>query len=220
MAEKALLPINKTRLTAGYLNANYRKKFGFTHYGTDMVSTTSSRLVYAPFKMKILKFGYDRYMGNVIVAVSTDKIDIHAGKFKGERKLVVRMAHLASFHEDLKVGAIVSPEDPHIAVYGNTSGIVKNMGAHLHVELDTDTKYPHHSPTLAGSGNIWKAGERDSKKLSTVNPMDVFKLDDDADVGYAQTLSYKAGDAPYLSATNDRMTLDLDGNIKKATLIK
>ena len=35
MAQKLILPINKLRITAGYKNANYRKEFGYTHYGCD-----------------------------------------------------------------------------------------------------------------------------------------------------------------------------------------
>ena len=40
MAQKLILPINQARITAGYKNANYRKQFGYTHYGIDMTDKT------------------------------------------------------------------------------------------------------------------------------------------------------------------------------------
>ena len=35
MAQKLILGINQSRVTAGYKNANYRKEFGYTHFGVD-----------------------------------------------------------------------------------------------------------------------------------------------------------------------------------------
>ncbi len=35
MAQKLIAPINRMRITAGYKNANYRKQFGYTHYGVE-----------------------------------------------------------------------------------------------------------------------------------------------------------------------------------------
>ena len=34
--QKLILPINETRITASYKNSNYKKQFGYTHYGIDM----------------------------------------------------------------------------------------------------------------------------------------------------------------------------------------
>lgn len=215
---KAIMPINNARITAGYLNEAYRKKFGFAHYGTDFVQQMGSdRNIYAPFPMKILAAGRDRLMGNVIVAESLEPIDIHNGKFKGERKLIVRMAHLASIN--VKKGEVVKPEDKSIGRYGNTSGIVRGMAAHLHIEFDVDTKYPFHTPTLAGDGNIWKAGVRAPSKLTTVNPMDVLKIDTKGDFGGKQTFSIDKSAFPYTDPSEDRVTLALDGSIIKAHVV-
>lgn len=211
----AIMPINDIRITAGYLNAAYRKKFGFAHYGTDFVHKTGAdRNVYAPFPMKILAAGRDRLMGNVIVAESLEPIEIHAGKYNGRRKLIVRMAHLASVN--VKKGEVVKPEDKAIGKYGNTSGIVRGMAAHLHIEFDVDTKYPFHTPTLAGDGNIWKAGVRDPKKLTTVNPMDVLKVDRKGEHGGKQSLTIRSSAYPYTHSKLDRITLALDGSLVKA----
>lgn len=213
----AIMPINNIRITAGYLNEAYRKKFGFAHYGTDFVTDGNDRTLYAPFPMKVLAAGNDRLMGNVIVAESLDEIDIHNGKFKGKRKLVVRMAHLASVN--VKKGEVVRPEQKAIGRYGNTSGIVKNMAPHLHIEFDTDLRFPFHTPTLAGHGNIFKAGVRDPRRISTVNPMDVLKVDTEGKHGGKQRFSIRASAYPFTDASEDRITLAVKGNIVRASVV-
>jgi len=215
---KAIMPINNIRITAGYLNEAYRKKFGFLHYGTDFVHRTGGdRNIYAPFPMKVLAAGRDRLMGNVIVAESLEPIEIHNGKFKGKRKLVVRMAHLAVVN--VKKGEVVKPEDKAIGKYGNTSGIVRGMAAHLHIEFDTDLKFPFHTPTLAGDGNIWKAGTRTPSKLSTVNPMDVLKVDTKGQFGGKQSFTIAASAYPFTDPMEDRITVALDGSIIRAQAV-
>ena len=42
MAQKLILPINATRVTAGYKNSNYKKQFGYTHYGMDLTDQAKS----------------------------------------------------------------------------------------------------------------------------------------------------------------------------------
>lgn len=214
---KAIMPINNIRITAGYLNEAYRKKFGFAHYGTDFVTDSANRSVYAPFPMKVLAAGRDRLMGNVIVAESLEPIEIHNGKFKGERKLIVRMAHLATLN--VKKGEIVRPEQTMIGKYGNTTGLSMALAPHLHIEFDTDTKYPFHSPTLAGDQNIWKAGVRVPSKLSTVNPMDVLKVDTKGEFGGKQRFTIRASAYPYTDPSEDRITLALNGTIVRASVV-
>ena len=60
MAQKLILPINKTRITAGYKNANYKNQFGFNHYGSDSTSTNSNRTVWGSGVGKILEKGLER----------------------------------------------------------------------------------------------------------------------------------------------------------------
>ncbi len=45
MAQKLILPINKLRITAGYKNANYRKEFGYNHYGVDYTDQARDQLI-------------------------------------------------------------------------------------------------------------------------------------------------------------------------------
>lgn len=207
MTEKAILPLNNARITAGYKNASYHKAMGFKHFGTDMADLKRKDLaVYAPFKMKIVAVGNDTLMGGTIIAISENPIDVHHGPKKGARRLVVRMAHLAKMY--VKVGDVVAPENAKIADYGSTG---KYGGSpHLHIELDTDINYAVYSPTLARSSNIWKAGTD-----STVNPMDVFKVDATGQRGYKQTFSHANASGAWVQP-DDKTTLGLDGKVIKS----
>lgn len=210
MSEKAILPLNATRITAGYKNEAYRRALGFAHYGTDMADLKRECTdVYAPFKMKVIKAGYDALMGGTIIAVSVEEVDIHHGPKKGKRRVAVRMAHLAkTFVED---GDVIGPEDHKIAEYGKTGRY--GNSPHLHIEVDTDIEYPEYSPALKRNSDIWKAG-RDS----TINPMDVFKVDAAGSRGYKQTFHYSKASGS-LIGDDDRVTLGLDGLVKKAIKI-
>ena len=53
---------------------------------------------------------------------------------------------------------------------GNTGKYTS--GPHLHITLDTDTKYPCYEPGIARSGEIIKRGTD-----TTVNPADVLYID-------------------------------------------
>lgn len=207
MIEQAILPLNHARITAGYKNALYRQSMGFEHFGIDMADLKrKDTAVYAPFKMKIVAVGDDTLMGGSLIAVSVNPIDVHYGPKKGARRLTVRMAHLANVF--VKVGDIVSPENAKIADYGSTG---KYGGSpHLHIEIDTDVNYPQYSPTLSRSSNIWKAG-RDS----TLNPMDVFKVDATGKRGYKQTFSHAIASGAWVQP-DDKTTLELNGKVIKS----
>ena len=210
MVEKAILPINQTRITAGYKSAEYLKSMGFPHYGIDMTDDNKvQKEVYAPFKMKVTHVGYDNLMGHTVIGVSVGDVDVHNGPKKGARRLVVRFAHLEKTF--VKVGDIVAPESAAIALYGMT-GTYGNA-PHLHMELDTDINYPNYSPTLKSSSNIWKAGTD-----STIQPMDALKVDANGDRGFKQTFGYEKDYASWMGM-DDRTTLTLDGKIINATAL-
>lgn len=207
MIEKAILPLNNARITAGYKNPTYHKAMGFQHFGIDMADLKRKDLsVYAPFKMKVAFVGNDTLMGGTIIAVSENLIDVHYGPKKGAHRLVVRMAHLAKCF--VKVGDVVEPEGDKIADYGSTGRY--GGSSHLHIELDTDINYPTYSPTLSRSSNIWKAGTD-----STVNPMDVFKVDASGQRGYKQTFSHANASGAWVQP-DDKTTLGLDGKVIKS----
>ena len=67
MQQKLILPINRTLVTASMGNAAYRAKFGFPHYGTDMVSVAGDTTIYASGTGTLIAAGWDKYAGNVVV---------------------------------------------------------------------------------------------------------------------------------------------------------
>lgn len=208
--DKAISPINRTRITAGYKNPAYRAKMKFGHYGTDMTdSLRSDRKIYAPCPMKIVACGTDSVMGGTIIAVSVNEVDVHYGPKKGARKLVFRFAHLDAVY--VKKGEVVRPEDKAIGLYGGTG--IHGGGAnnrHLHVEVSTDINYPLHSPTVSRNATIWKKGTDD-----TINPLDVFKVDTTGELGFKQTLGFRTASANWV-LKDDKQTFDLSGKVVDA----
>ena len=76
------------------------------------------------------------------------------------------------FHLDsiaVKVGQTVKQGDI-LGVYGNTGA--NTSGPHLHVEFDTDVKYPQYAVGIKSSGHVIKKGTIDS----TVDPAKVWYL--------------------------------------------
>lgn len=197
MSQLAILPLRNARITAGYKNAAYHKKMGFHHFGIDM--TDKDRIHFnlaAPFDLEIVAVGTDRLMGKTIIAKSLEPVNVHYGPKRGNRRLVLRMAHLAVIGNKVNVGDRFKQGD-YLGQYGSTG---KYGGArHLHVELDADTRWPTYSPTLSGHSNIWKAGSD-----STINPMDCFKVD-----GH-QTLWYSRNSGDWLNVNADATTLNHD----------
>lgn len=159
MSQYLILPINKARLNSGYKNANYKKEFGFTHYGIDLVATNNSKTVYAQGNGVVKAVGNDSVFGNTVIIVYND---VKCPKNGLEQDLTVRYYHLASYA--VKAGQSVN-KDTVIGQYGNTGKYT--TGAHLHVEFDTDTKYYNYAPGLKSSGTVVKAGVD-----TTVNPLD------------------------------------------------
>ena len=176
MAQKAILPIDRARITTGYKKKGYttymQRTYGLrnvVHYGVDMTDVhRSQKNLRAPFDMKIVKRGYDTLLGNTIIATSVEKIDIHDGKHKGEKFLAIRLCHLKAIGSAVKEGEVIK-QGAYIGQYGSTG---RYGGAdHLHVELDLDPRFPIYSPTITANSNIWRKGTD-----STVAPMNVFKV--------------------------------------------
>lgn len=202
MIQKAILPLNRARVTAGYKNATYRAEMGFSHYGVDMTDADRANLeIIAPFDMIIIASGWDNLMGNTIIAKSVNDVDIHNGAYKGAQKLAIRMAHLSkilvSNGQTIKKGTVIGH-------YGSTG---KYGGSpHLHVEIDRDEAYPTYSPTLSGVSNIWKGGTD-----TTIHPMDVFK------VGTEQEFYISKASGSWVDIESDGTTITGGGTIVVAT---
>ena len=159
MAQKLILPINKMRVTAGYKNANYRKDFGYTHYGVDVTDKDrKDKRVWGSGNGEVTHAGWHPSGGNVVVVVYKE-CEAKNGKWYD---IAMRYYHLDSIN--VKVGQKIT-KDTVIGNYGNTGS---SSGAHLHIEVDRDIKYPNYTPQTSKSNSVLKSGTD-----STLNPVDV-----------------------------------------------
>ena len=172
--QKLVLPINKCLINASYGNALYNKLHGYPHYGMDLTSTVNDTTVYALGNGIVFNCGmdgkvpYDR-LGNCIVVIYKG-VALPNGKTVD---LACRMFHFDTIL--VKKGQSVT-KNTVIGKYGNTGGTTINsqpMGAHLHIEFDTDIKSPEYAYGIKQSGNIIKKGTINS----TVNPSDIWYVD-------------------------------------------
>lgn len=159
MSQRLILPINRTRITAGYKNSNYRQEFGYTHYGCDLTDSKKSILtVWGSGKGKVTHCGYHPTGGNVIVVVYKE-CELPCGKVMD---IAMRYFHLEKIY--VKVGQEVT-KDTKLALYGNTGA---SNGVHLHIELDNDVLFPNYTPQTSKSNEVLKKGID-----TTLNPVDV-----------------------------------------------
>ena len=162
MSQKLIMPINKARITASYKNANYTKEFGYVHYGVDMTDKDrKDYTLYASGKGTVSHCGFNKSGGNVVVIVYRD-CELPIGR---TCDIVLRYYHLKTIK--VKVGQKVN-KDTVIGLYGNTG---YSSGAHLHLEADTDVKYPNYTPQISASASnsVLKKGVASTM----LNPRDV-----------------------------------------------
>jgi len=161
--QKLILPVNNATVTAGYKNEKYAKKFGFRHFGIDMIRGYADKLdVFSPGNGKVLAAGYDNVLGNVLAILYPDVINHRLGKVQD---VIIRFNHMEPLF--VKKNQLVGIKEK-IGKMGSTGKY--SQGVHLHMEVDTDAreKYTCYTPTLSNNSNIMKAGTD-----STINPADV-----------------------------------------------
>ena len=167
MAQKLILPINKCKLTASYKNAAYKTKFGFPHYGIDMVSTADSTTVYASGNGTVIAKGWDTNAGYCVIVKYPQAYNRITGQYKD---VIFRYFHFGSINANL--GTSVT-KDTVLGQYGGSGlGGMNTWSPHLHVEADTDTAYPAYSPTFSSSTEIIKgtsSGANDATMSSALN---------------------------------------------------
>ncbi len=162
MAQRLIQPLNRARVTASYKwGGAYQREFGAPHYGQDM---TGGPIVYAQGEGRVAFAGWDNVCGYVVGIVYDDCVNHFDG---GHRPLVGRYYHMADVR--VQEGQRVN-KDTRIGTVGNTGKLT--TGPHLHVEFDTDTRYPAYTPTLTGHSNLLKRGLRGARD-TTVDPMRV-----------------------------------------------
>lgn len=173
-SQALILPINKCSFSAGYKSKIYQQQQGYNHYGVDLFSFQGVQKVYACGDGEVVAAGCDGKngiysgCGNVIVIIYKN---VYIPAFEKVMDITCRMFHFETIL--VKKGQKVN-KDTVIGMYGNTGGATVNgkpMGKHLHIEFDTDTKYPLATVGISGTYNqILTVGTVDS----TVNPSDVW----------------------------------------------
>lgn len=154
IGQKLILPLNRTKLTASYKNETYKKKYGFTHYGIDQVSSVGNTTIYASGTGTLIAKGWDELAGNVVVIKYPNAYHHTTGKYED---VILRYFHLASINTNIPTGTNQITKDTILGQYGGSGmGEQNHWSAHLHVEADTDTTSPCYSPTFSGSGSIIK----------------------------------------------------------------
>lgn len=189
MAQKLILPVNACKVTASWKTTSYQQKFGFIHYGVDMVSTVGSITVYASGDGEIVAVGSDNVVGNAIAVKYYDAIHRPSGR---SWDVVFRYYHLAKI--SVKAGQKVS-KNTVLGAYGNTGSL--SMAAHLHIEADTDTKYPLYSPTVKSS-SLLKGTAAGASDKTMYNPIDFLHCKTSA----PDNQSYTTTNDAYISAAD------------------
>lgn len=161
MSQRLILPINKSRMTANYKNANYKKEFGYTHYGVDLTDQErKDKRVWGSGNGEVTHLGEHPSCGYVMVVVYKD-CECTDGKI---RDIAMRYYHLEKDSFKVKVGQKIT-KDTVLAIYGSTGA---STGDHLHIELDVDIKYPNYTPQTRQSNSVLKSGTD-----TTINPQTV-----------------------------------------------
>lgn len=190
-AQKLILPINKCKLTASKGTSAYRSRFGFEHYGVDMISLAGDRTVWGSGIGVVLACGNDSLFGNTVIVKYTNVYNHKTGK---TQDVIFRYFHGAKIL--CKKGDKVT-KDTRLMMYGDTGKY--NVGAHLHISADYDTKYYQYEPGISVSGTIIKKGTASTM----LNPMDVLHC------------KVSAPDNQFITRSADQYTIATDTNIPK-----
>lgn len=176
--QKLILPFKKNMFICGYKNKMYKKQWGYSHFGVDITATQGiefhefDRTIYGSGRGYVVDCGYDNSGGNIVIVRYKDVFNHKTGEISD---LVARYMHLAKIY--------VSPSD---TVTPDTrlgeEGTTPNTTIHLHIEFDTDLKFPYHSPQVSSKddhktrpqGNVLKHGID-----TTVNPSYIFHAVED-----------------------------------------
>lgn len=158
--QKLILPLNDCQVLCGYKNEAYRKAWGRPHYGQDHWSS-KDKTVWAMGSGEVIAAGFDNVYGGTAV-VLYKSVYLRTG---GVIDLVARCYHMSAVY--VKAGQAVTTATK-IGLMGNTGQYTS--GEHLHVEFDTDTKWPCYTIELKNNSNIMKKG---SGLDTTIDPAGV-----------------------------------------------
>ena len=164
-----IYPMKSCTIAAGFKNTEYAKDpaHRFTHFGMDCDSFGATNFeVIASGKGTVLGIERNQNALGCVVVVKYPKVYIP--KTGSVKDLIVRYIHM----ESIKVisGSTVSA----YSVIGIVSDKHKWWN-HIHVEIDSDTTHPFHTPQVAESSSsmLIRAGANDS---TMIDPADVFVI--------------------------------------------
>lgn len=188
MSQRLIFPFTSGMILTGYKTAQYKKSWGYPHYGIDISSiqggqATKDNMIRASGDGMVMWCRYDVPTGGAkslgwAIAIKYDNCVSRDGTVKS---LIVRYMHSQYYidqygaahdgyykdstgrkvlGEKILAGRIVKAGEP-IAMEGK----VGTADYHVHFEMDTDTNYPEYTPQVSAGHSGWPQG-RDS----TVNP--------------------------------------------------
>lgn len=156
--QRLIMPFKKQMMLCGYKNPEYRKYWGYEHYGADISTIQGGAgddpTVYASGDGIVLRAGKDSRLGYALCVLYSDAYNHQTGQ---SGSVVARYMHLSKLM--VEAGTAVK-RGAALAIEGKEG----TGDYHLHIEFDTDLKYPQYSPQVAGS-DFWKKGTD-----STVDP--------------------------------------------------
>lgn len=166
MAQRLIYPFIRGMTICGYKTAQYKKSWGYPHYGVDISSIQGVRqpdnFVRASGDGTVVWRTYDQPSNGAkslgwALAIRYDDCISHGGTVKS---LVVRYMHSEKCYvvagQKVKAGDVLLLE-----------GKVGTNSEHVHIEMDTDTRqqYANWTPQVSAGHSGWIKGED-----STVNP--------------------------------------------------
>ncbi len=150
--QKLLVPFKKQMLLCGYKNPEYKKYWGYQHYGTDISTIQGGagddHTVYASGDGTVAAAGKDNSLGWGIAVIYKDCLNHKTGEIYD---LTARYMHMAECY--VAVGQKVCA-DTALALEGKEG----TEDYHLHIEFDTDTDDPLFSPQVSKGHSFWKKG--------------------------------------------------------------
>ena len=166
--QKLRLPINGVNtLSASRTtdpNSSYAGSYnGSSHYGAD-IACSAGTILKGLGNGTVVGTGYNTKEGYFISVKYLNCIPVSGGTYKD---LIVRYFHMKSVSAKLNDAVTTSTT---LGESGNTGEWCS--GAHVHVEVDTDTAYPNYTPSLQNSNN--NGGGLYKGTDSCENPFDWF----------------------------------------------
>ena len=191
MAQRLLLPFRRSMIVCGYKTDRYKKAWGYHHYGIDISThqgvVQQDHSIRASGEGTVVAVGNDGSLGMGVAIVYRDCI----GRDGSVKTLVARYVHMRTVYvssgQTVKTGDIIAEE-----------GKEGTDAYHLHLELDTDTKWPVSTPQVSvANHSFWRKGTD-----STLNPS-----------RWLWQKSLEAVQEPYAFSDRTWITAGVDDNI-------